>query len=241
LFGKKVETNNKSIMRESEKIRYKNTLNDLLSLNASSYCELGPGRGEISIALKNNGKNICAIEAPWDFENRTTWARENNIDVYPGEFFSDDIGELLNSKQIDCFILVHAIAHFRFPPQILFRKVYDKLENGGFFYLSTVNGGSLDRVLKLFRGGAITEEVKEYVDMGEEYRKYCNPTGKYMIWDSWMHVKEYRDFELKKMFEDIGFKIHKLFHRNNFSHWKQNLACKIWPHLAEEIIIIGQK
>ena len=81
----------------------------------------------------------------------------------------------------------------------------------------------------------------EYVDMGDEYRKFCNPTGKFMIWDSWMHVKEYRDYELKKIFEEIGFKVIKLFHRNNFSHWKQNIACKFWPHLGEEIIIIGQK
>ena len=43
------------------------------------------------------------------------------------------------------------------------------------------------------------------------------------------------------VFEDVGFEVIKLFHRNNFSHWKQNLACKIWPHLSEEIIIIGQK
>ena len=37
-----------------------------------------------------------------------------------------------------------------------------------------------------------------------------------MIWDSWMHVKEYRDYELKKIFEDVGFEVVKLFHRNNF-------------------------
>ena len=95
--------------------------------------------------------------------------------------------------------------------------------------------------MKLFKGNAITDEVLEHVDMGEEYVKYCNPSGKYMIWDNWMHVKEYRDYELKKIFEDVGFEVIKLFHRNNFSHWKQNLVCKIWPHLSEEIIIVGQK
>ena len=49
------------------------------------------------------------------------------------------------------------------------------------------------------------------------------------------------DYELKKIFEEVGFKVVKLFHRNNFSHWKQNIACKFWPHLGEEIVIIGQK
>jgi hypothetical protein len=43
------------------------------------------------------------------------------------------------------------------------------------------------------------------------------------------------------MFEDEKFKVVELKHRNNFSEWKNNLACKIWPHLSEEIIIIGQK
>ena len=138
-------------------------------------------------------------------------------------------------------MLIHCIAHFRFPPHAVLKQAYEKLEKGGHFYLSTVNGGSLDRVMKLFRGGSVTEEVREFVDMGEEYRLYCNPSGKYMIWDSWMHVKEYRAYELKKIFEDCGFKIVTLKHRNNFSHWKTNLACKIWPHLAEEIIIVGQK
>ena len=56
-----------------------------------------------------------------------------------------------------------------------------------------------------------------------------------------MHVKEYRDYELKKIFEDCGFKVVKLKHRNNFQNWKTNLICKFWPHLAEEIIIVGQK
>jgi hypothetical protein len=224
----------------SEKIRYENTLNDLLSLNVNNYCELGPGAGEISIALKNKGKKVSALEAPWEFESRTAWAGPHGINVYPGEFFSSDFKEAIR-EPVECFSLIHCIAHLRFPPHLVFKQAYAKLEKGGYFYLSTVNGGSLDRVLKLFRGGAITEEVKEFVDMGEEYNKYCNPTGRYMIWDSWMHVKEYRAQELKKIFEDSGFKVVQLRHRNNFQHWKTNLMCRIWPHLAEEIIIVGQK
>jgi SAM-dependent methyltransferase len=227
-------------MRESEVLRYKNTLNDLLDLGVNDYCDLGPGRGQIAIELKNKGKNICCLEAPWDFKNRTSWSKNHEINVYKGEFFSSSFKKVIN-QNIQCFSLIHAIAHFRFPPHIILKEAYNKLENNGYFYLSTVNGGSIDRVMKLFRGKALTEEVLEYVDMSEEYVKYCNPSGKYMIWDSWMHVKEYRDYELKKIFEDVGFEVVKLFHRNNFSHWKQNLACKIWPHLSEEIVIVGQK
>ena len=227
-------------MRESEIIRYNNTTNDLLSLGVDNYCDLGPGRGEIAIEIKKKGKNICCLEAPWDFEQRTAWSKEHDIKVFKGEFFSSSFKQVID-QNVNCFSLIHAIAHFRFPPHILLKEAYKKLEKNGYFYLSTVNGGSLDRVLKLFRGKALTEEVVEYVDMGDEYRKFCNPTGKFMIWDSWMHVKEYRDYELKKIFEEVGFKVVNLFHRNNFSHWKQNIACKFWPHLGEEIIIIGQK
>ena len=227
-------------MRESEVLRYENTVTDLLDLEVNDYCDLGPGRGEIAIELKNKGKNICCLEAPWDFENRTSWSKDHEINVFKGEFFSSSFQKVID-QNVQCFSLVHAIAHFRFPPHIVLKEAYNKLEKNGYFYLSTVNGGSIDRVMKLFRGKALTEEVLEYVEMGEEYVKYCNPSGKYMIWDSWMHVKEYRDYELKKIFEDVGFEVIKLFHRNNFSHWKQNLACKIWPHLSEEIIIVGQK
>lgn len=224
----------------SEEVRYKNTLNDLIQLNATSYCELGPGCGEISIALKQAKKNVCALEAPWEFETRTAWSKEHGITVYSGEFFTTDFKTAI-PVPVDCFSLVHCIAHFRFPPQLLFKQIYAKLEKGGHFYLSTVNGGSLDRIVKLFKGGALTDEVKEYVDMGEEYRTYCNTSGRYMIWDSWMHVKEYRAFELKKMFEETGFEVVQLRHRNNFKHWKTELFCKFWPHMAEEIVIVGRK
>ena len=224
----------------SEEIRYNNTLQDLLDLNVNNYRELGPGAGEISIALKEKGKNICALEAPWDFDVRTAWAKKKSIKVYCGEFFTSNFNEVIKEK-VDCITLIHCIAHLRFPPHLVLKQAFNKLEQGGYFYLSTVNGGSFDRVIKLFRGKAVTEEVREYVEMGEEYKKYCNPTGRYMIWDSWMHVKEYRDYELKKIFEDCGFKVVKLKHRNNFQNWKTNLICKFWPHLAEEIIIVGQK
>ena len=197
-------------MRKSESLRYKNTVKDLLDLGVNNYCDLGSGRGEIAISLKNDDKNIRCLEAPWDFENRTKWSKDYEINVSKCEFFSSSFQQVINQK----------------------------FQN---FYLYTVNGGSIDRVMKLFRGKALTDEVLEYVDMGEEYIKNCNPSGRYLIWDSWMHVKEYRDYELKKIFEDGGFNVVKLFHRNNFSHWKQNIACKFWPHLGEEIIIIGQK
>lgn len=219
---------------------YQSTINDLLSLNVSSYCELGPGEGSVAIGLKKAGKNVVCLEAPWDFDKRTSWGKENNIKIYKGEFFSTDFSKIIE-EEIECFSLIHAIAHLRFPPHLILEKAFKKLKPGGYFYLSTVNAGSLDKVIKLAKGQAITDEVKKFVEMGEDYKKYCNPSGKYMIWDSWMHVKEYRAFELKKIFEEENFKVIKLFHRNNFKNWENDIICKIWPHLSEEIIIVGKK
>lgn len=224
----------------TEEVRYRNTAADLIKLNVGTYCDLGPGAGEIAIKLKEAGKNVIALEAPWDFEARTAWSKDHGIKIYSGEFFNTDFSAAIPEK-VNCFSLVHCIAHFRFAPQVMFEQVYNKLEKGGYFYLSTVNGGSLDRVMKLFRGGALTEEVHKYVKMDDMYYKFYNPTGKHMIWDTWMHVKEYRAHELKKMFEQEKFKVIELKHRNNFKHWKTDLMCKFWPHLAEEIIIVGQK
>ena len=73
-------------MRESEIIRYNNTTNDLLSLGVDNYCDLGPGRGEIAIEIKKKGKNICCLEAPWDFEQRTAWSKEHDIKVFKGAY-----------------------------------------------------------------------------------------------------------------------------------------------------------
>ena len=227
-------------MIESEIVRYENTTNDLLELGVESYCDLGPGAGEIAIELLKSGKKVSVLEAPWDFEERTKWAKENNITAYKGEFFSTNFKEVI-TEEVDCFSLIHAIAHFRFPPQLLLEQVFNKLNSGGYFYLSTVNGGSLMNILQLIKGKAITDEVHKFVDMGEEYNTYCNPSGRYMIWDSWMHVKEFRAYELKKIFEFEGFEVVDLKHRNNITEWKSNLLCKVWPHLSEEIVIIGKK
>jgi len=229
-------------MANSETNRYHNTFEDLLKFDAGTYCDLGPGRGEIAIKLKEAGKSVIALEAPWEFEERTAWAKENGINVYPGEFFETNFEAAIPEK-VSCFSLIHAIAHFRFAPHVLLEKVYNKLEPGGYFYLSTVNGGSLDRVLRLFRGGTVTEEVKKETnnEFYEDYCKYYNPTGRYMIWDDWMHVKEYTAPELKKIFEAEKFEVVDLRFRNNFIHWKSKLACRFKPHLAEEIIIVGRK
>lgn len=227
-------------MEKSKLTRYENTFHDLVKLNVQTYCDLGSGGGEIAIKLKEADKNIICLEAPWEFEERTKWAKEKGIKVYKGEFFESDFEKIILDK-VDCFSLIHAIAHLRFPPHILFEKIYNKLEKGGYFYLSTVNASAFNTVLKHFRGQAITEEVVKNANMSEEYYKYCNPTGRHLIWDNWMHVKEYTISELKKIFEDEKFKVVEMKHRNNFSHWKLNLACKFFPHLSEEIIIIGQK
>lgn len=227
-------------LRDSEKTRYQNTANDLLQLNAQCYCDLGPGRGEIAIKLKQANRKVIGLEAPWEFEQRTAWSKAQGITIYPGEFFHSDFNEVIPEK-VDCFSLIHCIAHFRFPPQELFEQIYKKLEPGGYFYLSTVNAGSLDKVIKLFRGGTNSEKVNKKTHMSEEYYQYYNQTGRHMIWDDWMHVKEYRVHELITMMESEKFKVVKSFHRNNFKHWKNDLMCKLWPHLSEEIIVIGQK
>ena len=133
-------------MRESEKIRLTNSINDLLGLKVESYCDLGPDNGFIPLSLSKKGKKVSCIEGPYEFDKRTSWKKGTGITVYKGEFFSSCINDLIKEK-IQCFSLIHAIAHFRFP-HILFKQIYNKLEPKGYFYLSTVNGGSLEKVVK---------------------------------------------------------------------------------------------
>ena len=223
-----------------EKKRIERTIDDLVKLNKSVYCDLGPGKGLISRGLKEKGKSVVAIEAPWAREANKVWARENNIPMYFLEFFTGDFSSV--KEDVDCFILAHAIAHFRFSPYILFEKIYNKLPVGGMFYLSTVNGSSFERVVQLFRGNPIVGRVSKELDDGfKEVVKDFNKTDMHQIWDDWMHVKEYTKPELEEMFRNSGFKIHASYFRNNYSHWKKNLAIKFYPHLSEEIIVVGQK
>lgn len=220
--------------------RIKSTVSDLVKLNKKSYCELGPGLGEISLLLKDANKDVVAVEAPWASEESKTWGESKDVKIYLFEFFTGDFNTI--EEPVDCFVLAHAIAHFRYSPYILLKKIYSKLPEGGTFYLSTVNGSSFENVMKLFRGHAVTGKVTSEIKEGyKEAAKDFNKTQMHQIWDDWMHVKEYTKEELEEMFLNVGFKVKKSFYRNNFSHWKRNIVTKFFPRLSEEIIIIGEK
>lgn len=99
--------------------RIEATVGDLTKLNKTMYCELGPGDGPISLGLKKRGKHVIAVEAPWALEQNKKWAKDNNVNLYLIEFFTGDLKKIV--EPVDCFILAHAIAHFRFTPHILFK------------------------------------------------------------------------------------------------------------------------
>lgn len=220
--------------------RIKNTLNDLLSLNKDFYCDLGPGRGYLSIELKNSNKNVVAVEAPFALDENKALSENHDIKMYFIEFISGDFNQI--QENIDCFILAHSIAHYRYSPYYIFDKIYSKLPKGGLFYLSTVNATSFDKVLSFLKGNPIVEEVVGGLKIQEsEFIHGFNKTGLVQIWDSWMHVKEYTKHEVETIFTNSGFTIEKSFFRNNHSHWKKNLIIKLFPHLSDEFVVIGRK
>lgn len=231
---------------EYEKRRIKNSVDDIVGLKASMYCELGPGEGGLlSRMLHERGVKSVAVEAPWAQEVNMSWAKELGIPLYLQEFFTGDLSVI--KERVDCFILTHCIAHFRFSPYILMRKLYDALPSGGYMYLTTVNATSYMRVMQFVRGQHISERVppvenQVFVERAREW----NRTGMQQIWDDWMHVKEYTLPEIKELFTESGFKIVRAQHRNNHpewngAFWKKNLAIKVLPHLADEIVVIGRK
>ena len=223
-----------------DEIRINNTKNDLIGLNGSLYCDLGHGTGTLSIKLTEGNKKVIAVEAPWALEENKVWADKNGIRMYYIEFFTGDFSQI--QENVDCFILAHSIAHFRYSPYLLFQKIYNKLPIGGRFYLSTVNATSFERVLSFMKGQPIVEKVTKDLDKGFiEVAKDFNKTGLRQIWDDWMHVKEYTKKEIEDLFINSGFKIEKSYYRTNFKHWKKNIFIKMFPYLAEEIIVIGRK
>jgi hypothetical protein len=127
------------------------------------------------------------------------------------------------------------------------RKLYDALPSGGYMFLSTVNATSYERTMGFVRGRSNSERVPPQENpIFIERAKEWNRTGMQQIWDDWMHVKEYTLPEIKELFTETGFKIVKAGHRNNHpewsrTYWKSNLAMKFLPHLADEIVVIGQK
>ena len=225
-----------------QKIRMNNTLNDLIELNAKTYCDLGPGYGELPMALKEAGKNVICVESEWNAYLAEDWAQKAGIKYYIKDFLLDDFEFF--EEEVDCFSLVHCIAHFHLPPQLLFEQIYKKLPKGGYFYLSTVNGSSMSRVMKLFRGQPITGKVTKETNPDNFTNVYMSRIlgiERHLTVSEWMHVKEYTKPELEEMLISENFKIHKSFWRNNFNHWKQRLASSYRKSLSEEIVIIAQK
>ncbi|MDF2437013.1 MAG: hypothetical protein K0Q95_1389 [Bacteroidota bacterium] len=223
-----------------KKNRLDETFNDLMSLNVKTYCDLGPGKGYLSKKLKNANKEVLAVDAPWARFGAHDWAKEIDIKMYFIEFFTGDFNQI--QEKVDCFILAHSIAHYRFSPYLLFEKIYNKLPSGGYFYLSTVNATDYYKVLKFMKGTPIVEKVSKNMDEGfKDVAVDFNKTGMRQIWDDWMHVKEYTKNEIDELFKNSGFVIEKSFYRNNFSHWKKDLIIKMFPHLSEEIVVIGRK
>jgi SAM-dependent methyltransferase len=226
--------------------RIANNAKDILALKARQYCELGPGeKGRLSLMLHEAGSKVVAVEAPWAAELNKSWAADVGIRMYYQDFFTGDMSVI--EEPVDCFVLAHCIAHFRFSPYILFQKLFDALPSGGHFYLSTVNATAYARVVSFMRGNPIVENVpkkvtKTYVDICLEW----NRTGIRQIWDDWMHVKEYTRNEVETIMRNSGFEVVRSMHRNNTpewtrAFWKKNLAIKFFPHLADEVIVIGRK
>lgn len=226
--------------------RIKNSVDDIVALKAKMYCELGPGEdGLLSRELSDRGVRSIAVEAPWAQEVNMSWAKEKGVRLYLQEFFTGDLSVI--EEPVDCFILTHCIAHFRFSPYILMRKLYDVLPSGGYMFLATVNATSYMRVMQFVRGQHISERVPPevtsyYTGRAQEW----NRTGMPQIWDTWMHVKEYTLPEIKELFTATGFQIVSAQLRNNHpewnrTFWKKNLAIKFLPQLADEIVVIGRK
>ena len=84
--------------------------------------------------------------------------------------------------------------------------------------------------------------MNEKLDDGfAEVVKDFNKTDMKQIWDDWQHVKEYTKEELEEIFKVVGFKVKKCFYRNLYPNFIKNTVLKLFPHLADEIIIIGGK
>lgn len=226
--------------------RIGNNVRDILALDSRCYCELGPGRdGLVSLALKKAGREVVAVEAPWAQDANKDWAEPNGVRLYLQDLFTGDLSVI--EEKVDCFILAHCIAHFRFSPYILFRKLHALLPSGGHFYLSTVNGTSYHRVAAFAKGRPVVEKVSPEVHAG--YRTISgawNRTDMPQIWDDWMHVKEYTRREIEELFTRSGFEVVISKHVNNNpgwtrANWKQQVAVGFFPHLADEIVVVGRK
>ncbi len=229
-------------MSTEDEAHYLRNISTLKNLNATKYCDLGIGFGRIALELKKSNKNVMGVEHPGVPPENYVWAKEHNIDVHLSDFFAEEMKKL--PTDIDCFYLVHCIAHFRFPPHELFEVLYDKLPVGGRFYLSTVNASSLTNVMKLFRGNSVTEKVNKvpsWSKPGGSIMTPWNKSGRPHIWDDWMHVKEYNLNELTTIFKEEGFEIEESYHQNFHVHWKKSIMCKFWPHLSDECVVIGKK
>jgi 2-polyprenyl-3-methyl-5-hydroxy-6-metoxy-1,4-benzoquinol methylase len=200
------------------KAYYIRTIEDIV-MYTSSYpekkikvLEIGAFLGLVSICLSRLGYEVVATDIPEFVSNENLQLK---LSKYKIDFFMSNLRSYslsCSNDEFDIIIMCEVLEHLNFNPLPLFKEINRVMKHNGLFYLSLPNIASLKNRIQLMKGRSIHNPVSHYFSQLK--------AGNTMIVG--LHWREYTDYEIREMLEELGFNIKKQFYFDYLDYAKIN-------------------
>lgn len=202
-----------------ERDAYVRTLKDAQALwgtgqNRQKLLEIGSFLGVISLALKNNGFEVCAADIP-EFhrsEALRTLYTSQGVDFAPLNLRTQSLPYA--DESFDGVLLCEVMEHFNFNPLPALQEINRVLRPGGYAYVAMPNQSSLAHRLALLRGLSIRNPVRDFF-------RQLDASQNMLVG---LHWREYTLAETVEIFEAMGFRARQTaYFYHPGSGWKKIL------------------
>jgi len=198
--------------------------------------EIGSFLGSVSIALKNIGYDVSAMDIPEFYNSKSLRSLYKNNDI---PFVGINLrGNKLpyDSNSFDVVIICEVIEHLSFNPLPVFQEINRILKKSGFIYIGMPNQAHFINRIKLLFGKSIFFETDYFFKQLDKNKN--DITG--------LHWREYTMDETVEILETMEFEIIKKYFPT--TGWNMKSVKKIitsllyWmPSFRPHQVVIGRK
>jgi SAM-dependent methyltransferase len=184
----------------SHKDSYSRTIRDVDGLwtgarGGKNILEIGPYLGLVSLALKDLGYGVSAVELPefWRSPSLQALFNKNNVSYACANLRDRKLP--YDSHSFDAVIICEVIEHLNFNPLPVLKEINRILKKGGYLYIGMPNQARIQNRLKLLMGRSINEPINNFL--------------KRLVVS--LHWREYTLAETAEMLESMGFAASKKY------------------------------
>jgi 2-polyprenyl-3-methyl-5-hydroxy-6-metoxy-1,4-benzoquinol methylase len=211
---------------KQQKERYISDINYLSELkDINSVLEIGAAPFHLTACLQKLGYDITVLDLDpsrfSDFVNKFDLNIENcNIET----------DQLNPEKKFDLILLTEVFEHLRINPQETLSKLYNSLNDDGYFYLTTPNFYKITNVTDFLKGKGVANGFHQFNKL--------NTIG------HMGHVREYTRNEVNLFLESVGFKVIDFKYKNSKKFpllSKQNIASSLSDKFKSHMMFLCKK